>query len=132
MLCVNSTSSVRSLQLSCNSCSCLTRARELRKLSCKLSLVNSHQLLSTLMQLLFSFDWDTLELKKLSCKLSLANSHATVVFVRPAHKLSLANSHSCLSRTLRKATLPPSRTRTVTLSLMKPSPLSVKARTRTV
>jgi hypothetical protein len=32
-------------QLSCNSCSRLTRAWELRKLSCKLSLINSHQLL---------------------------------------------------------------------------------------
>ena len=62
-------------QLSCNSCSRLTRAWELRKLSCKLSLLNSHATLvlvwpgheswenshanscfSTLMQLLFSFD----------------------------------------------------------------------------
>ena len=57
-------------QLSCNSCSRLTGARELRKLSCKLSLLDSYQLScektlmqtlasqlsSTLMQLLFSFD----------------------------------------------------------------------------
>ncbi len=35
---------VNSDQLSCNSCSRLTRTRELRKLSCKLLLVNSHQL----------------------------------------------------------------------------------------
>jgi hypothetical protein len=64
-------------QLSCNSCSHLTRTWELRKLSCKLSLLNSHATLvlnwpryeswenshansrfSTLMQLLFSFDRD--------------------------------------------------------------------------
>ena len=63
-------------QLSCNSCSRLTRTWELMKLSCKLSLVNSATLvlvwpaheswwnshvnsrLSTLMQLLFSFDQD--------------------------------------------------------------------------
>jgi hypothetical protein len=35
-------------QLSCNSCSRLTRAWELRKLSCKLSLLNSHQSHATL------------------------------------------------------------------------------------
>jgi hypothetical protein len=65
-------------QLSCNSCSRLMGARELRKLSCKLSLLNSHATLvlvwwgnesrenfhansrfSTLMQLLFSFDGGT-------------------------------------------------------------------------
>jgi hypothetical protein len=74
----------------------LTGAWELRKLSCKLSLLNSHatlvlvdrgmrvektliqtlasQLSSTLMQLLFSLTgaW---ELRKLSCKLSLLKSH---------------------------------------------------------
>ena len=33
-----------SSQLSCNSCSRLTGARELRKLICKLSLLNSHKL----------------------------------------------------------------------------------------
>jgi hypothetical protein len=65
-------------QLSCNSCSRLPEAWELRKLSFKLSLLNSHvtlalvwpghdswenshanSRLSTLMQLLFSFDQDT-------------------------------------------------------------------------
>ena len=35
---------INSRQLSCNSCSRLTRTRELRKLSYKLSLGNSHQL----------------------------------------------------------------------------------------
>ena len=58
--------------LSCNSCSCLTRTRELRKLSCKLSLVNSHQLLSCIS---CSCLTGTRELRKLSCKLSLVNSH---------------------------------------------------------
>jgi hypothetical protein len=65
-------------QLSCNSCSRFTETRELRKLSCKLSLLKSHATLvlvlprheswenshansrfSTLMQLLFSFYRDT-------------------------------------------------------------------------
>jgi hypothetical protein len=80
-------------QHSCNSCSRLTGTCELRKLSCKLSLLNSHQLL-------FSFDRDmrvektlmqtlacqhscnscsrltgTCKLRKLSCRLSLADSH---------------------------------------------------------
>ena len=115
---------------SCNSCSRLTRTWELMKLPCKLSLVNSHATfvlvwpgheswwnshansrLSTLMQLLFSFDQDmrvdetlmqtlacqlscnscsrltrTWELMKLSCKLSLVNSHATLVLVWPGHE----------------------------------------------
>ena len=43
---------LNSHQRPCNSCSRLTRRRELRKLSYKLSLVNSHQLSSTLMKLL--------------------------------------------------------------------------------
>ena len=59
-------------QLSCNSCSRLTGAWELRKLSCKFSLLNSHQL---------------------SCKFSLLNSHATLVLVWPAHE-SWENSHA--------------------------------------
>ena len=129
-------------QLSCNSCSRLTGTCELRKLSCKLLLINSHatlvlvwpghaswenshvnSCLSTLMQLLFSFDRDmgvektliqtlasqlscnpcsrltgTCELRKLSCKLLLINSHATLVLVWPGHA-SWENSHtnSCLS-----------------------------------
>ena len=129
-------------QLSCNSCSRLTGTCELRKLSCKLSLLNSHatlvlvwpghaswenshtnSCLSTLMQLLFSFDRDmrvektliqslasqlscnscsrltgTCELRKLSCKLLLINSHATLVLVWPGHA-SWENYHanSCLS-----------------------------------
>ena len=80
-------------QLSCNSCSRLTRAWELRKLSYKLSLLNSHATLvrvwpghqswenshtnsrfSTLRQLLFAFDQDirvekTLR-QTLACQLS--------------------------------------------------------------
>ena len=81
----------------------LTGTRELRKLSCKLSLVNTHQLscnscsrrfdrdtrvekilmqtlacqlLSNLMQLFFWFNLTgTRELRKFACKLSLVNSH---------------------------------------------------------
>ena len=102
-------------QLSCNSCSRLTGTCELRKLSCKLSLLNSHatllvwpghaswenshvnSCLSTLMQLLFSFDREC-ELRKLSYKLLLINSHATLVLVWPGHA-SWENSHtiSCFS-----------------------------------
>ena len=118
-------------QLSCNSCSRLTRTWELMKLSCKLSFVNPHAILvlvwpgheswwnshtnsrlSTLMQLLFSFDQDmrvdetlmqtlvcqpscnscsrltrTSLLKKLSCKLSLAKSHATAVVLWPKTRM---------------------------------------------
>ena len=110
-------------QLSCNSCSRLTKTWELMKLSCKLSLVNSHATLvlvwpgheswwnshansrlSTLMQLLFSHLTRTRELMKLSCKLSLVNSHATLVLVWPGHESwwnSLANSRlSTLMQTL--------------------------------
>ena len=50
-----------------NSCSRLTRTWKLRKLSYKLSLVNSHQLLFSLTR--------TWELRKFSYKLSLFNSH---------------------------------------------------------
>ena len=46
----------------------LTGAWELRELSCKLSLLNSHQLSS-------SFDRRSWELRELSCKLSLLNSY---------------------------------------------------------
>jgi hypothetical protein len=80
-------------QHSCNSCSRLTGTCELRKLSCKLSLLNSHQLLfsfdrnmrveKTLMQTLAcqhscnscSRLTGTCKLRKFSCKLSLADSH---------------------------------------------------------
>jgi hypothetical protein len=58
-------------QLSCNSCSRLTGAQELRKLSCKLSLLNSHQLSCNSCSRLTG----ARELKKLSYKLSLLNSH---------------------------------------------------------
>jgi hypothetical protein len=89
-------------------------AWELRKLSCKLPLLNSHATLvlvwpgheswekshansrfSTLMQLLFSFDRGpgARELRKLSCKLSLLNSHATLVLVWPGHE-SWEKSHA--------------------------------------
>ena len=99
-------------QLSCNSCSRLTRTWELMKLSCKLSLVNSHATLvlvrpeheswwnphlnsrlSTLMQLLFSFDQDTRVDENSHRKLSLVNSHATLVLVWPGHE-SWWNSHA--------------------------------------
>jgi hypothetical protein len=87
-----------------NSCSPLTGAWELRKLSCKLSLLNSHQLSCNTCSRLTGA-W---ELRKLSCKLLLLNSHASLVLVWPGHeswenshvnKLSLANSHqlSCNS-----------------------------------
>jgi hypothetical protein len=66
---------LNSHQLSCNSCSRLTRAWELRKLSCKLSLLNSHQL-SCDFCFRLTGAW---ELRKLSCKLSLLNSHATLM-----------------------------------------------------
>ena len=54
-------------QLSCNSCFRLTGTRKLRKLSCKLSLVNSHQLSCSSCSRLT----ETRELRKLS----LVNSH---------------------------------------------------------
>jgi hypothetical protein len=66
-------------QLSCNSCSRLTGAWELRKFWCKLSLLNSHQL-SCNSCFRLTGAW---ELRKLSCKLSLLNSHATLVLVWP-------------------------------------------------
>ena len=93
------------------SCSPLTRTWELMKLSCKLSLVNSHATLvlfdqgtrvdETLMQTLArqlpcnscSRLTRTWELIKLSCKLWLANSHATLVLVWPGHE-SWWNSHA--------------------------------------
>jgi hypothetical protein len=64
-------SPVNSHQLSCNSCSRLTGVWELRKLSCKLSLLNSHQLSCNSYSRLTGA-W---ELRKLSCKLSLLNSY---------------------------------------------------------
>ena len=83
---------LNSHQLSCNSCSCLTRTWELRKLSLKLSLLNSH---ATLMQLLFSFDQDMRVEKTLMQTLASqlsCNSHATLVLVWPGHE-SWENSH---------------------------------------
>jgi hypothetical protein len=112
---------LNSHQLSCNSCSRLTRTRELRKLSCKLSLLNSHQLSCKSCSRLTG----TWELRKLSCKLlasltllwcklSLLKSHANSRFStlmqllfsfdrvtrvgKLSCKLSLLNSHSCLTR----------------------------------
>ena len=88
-------------QLSCNSCSRLTEAWELRKLSCKLSLLNSHQL-SCKLSLLNSHQLScnscsrltgAWELRKLSCKLSPLNSHATLVLVWPGHE-NWENSHA--------------------------------------
>ena len=73
---------LNSHQLSWNSCSRLTGAWELRKLSYKLSLLNSHQLSSNSCSRLTG-PW---ELRKLSCKLSLLNSHATLVLVWPGHE----------------------------------------------
>jgi hypothetical protein len=64
-------------QLSCNSCSRLTEAQELRKLSWKLSLGNSHQLSSTLMQPLFSFDRGT-SVKKILMQ-TLASQHSSTL-----------------------------------------------------
>ena len=82
--------------VSCNSCSCLTRTRELMKLSCKLACqlsCNSCSRLTT-----------TWRLMKLSCKFSLVvNSHATLVLVWPGHevdetlKQTLACQLSCNS-----------------------------------
>jgi hypothetical protein len=66
-------------QLSCNSCSRLIGARELGKLSCKLSLLSSHQLSCNSCSRLTG----ARELRKLSCKLS-----------------TLINTHSRLTRTL--------------------------------
>ena len=62
---------INSRQLSCNSCSRLTRTRELRKLSYKLSLGNSHQLSCNSCSRLTR----TWYLRKLSYKLPLVNSH---------------------------------------------------------
>ena len=80
-------------QLSCNSCSRLNGTRELRKLSCKLSLLNSHQLSCNYCSRL-NGAW---ELRKLSCKLSLLNSHhyshVTLVLVWTGHE-SWENSHA--------------------------------------
>jgi hypothetical protein len=70
------------INFSCNSCSRLTGAWELRKLSCKLSLLNSHQLSYNSCSRLTG----ARELRKLSCKLSLLNSHATLVLVWPGHE----------------------------------------------
>jgi hypothetical protein len=100
----------------------LTGGWELRKLSCKLSLLNSHQLScnscsrfdrdmrvektliqtlasqlsSTLMQLLFSF-WsghESWENSHTNSRFStLINSHATLVLIWPGHK-SWENSHA--------------------------------------
>ena len=67
-------------QLSCNSCSRLTRTWESMKLSCKLSR------LSTLMQLLFSFDQDMRVDETLMQTLALVNSHATLVHVLRRHE----------------------------------------------
>jgi hypothetical protein len=72
-------------QLSCNSCSRLTGAWELRKLSYKLSLLNSHATLVLV--------WPGHESWELSCKLSLLNSHVTLVLVWPGHE-SWENSHT--------------------------------------
>ena len=58
-------------QLSCNSFSRLTGARELRKLSCKFSLLNCHQLSCNSCSRLTG----ARELRKLSCKFSLLNCH---------------------------------------------------------
>jgi hypothetical protein len=109
-------------QLSCNSCSRLTGAWELRKLWCKLSLLNSHATLvlvwpgheswensqansrfSTLMQLLFSFDqgmkvektlMQTLA-SQLSCN-SCSRLTRTWELRKLSSKLSLLNSHATL------------------------------------
>jgi hypothetical protein len=94
---------INSHQLSCNSCSRLTGAWELRKLSCKLLLINSHATLVLV--------WPGHEnWGKLSCKLSLLNSHqlscnscSRLTGARESRKLScklpLLNSHqlSCNS-----------------------------------
>ena len=64
---------VNSHQLLCNSCSRLTRTWELRKLLYKLSLVNSHQLSCNSCSRLTR----TWELRKLSNKLSPVNSQST-------------------------------------------------------
>ena len=62
-------------QLSCNSCSRLTRTWELMKLSCKLSLV------ATVVQLLFSFDQDMRVDETLMQTLACGNSRATLVLI---------------------------------------------------
>ena len=110
-------------QHSCNSCSCLTRTWELRKLSYKLSLVNTHATLalvwpgheswenshtnsrfSTLMQLLFLFD-QNMRVKKTLIQ-TLASQHScnscscltrTWELRKPSYKLSLLNSHATLA-----------------------------------
>ena len=100
---------VNSHQLSCNSCSRLTRTWELRKFSYKLSLVNSHQLSCNSCSRLIR----TWELRKLSYKLSLVNSHqlsrntcsfltGTWELKELSNKLSLVNSRqlSCNSCSL--------------------------------
>ena len=84
----------------------LTRTWELRKLSCRLSLVNSHQLWCNSCSRLTR----TWELRKLSYNRSLLNSHQlscnscsrltrTWELRRPSYDLSLLNSHqlSCNS-----------------------------------
>jgi hypothetical protein len=78
-------------QLSCNSCSRLIaiEAWESRKLSYKLSLINSHQLSSNSCYRLI----EAWELRKLSCQLSLINSHATLVLVWSKHE-SWENFHA--------------------------------------
>jgi hypothetical protein len=73
-------------QLSCNSCSRLIKQWKLRKLSCKLSLVNSY---ATLTCSRLIKQW---KLRKLSCKLSFVNSRATVVLVWLSNE-SWENSH---------------------------------------
>ena len=101
----------RACQLSCGSCSRLTRTRELMKLSCKLSLVNSHATLvlvwpgheswwdshansrlSTLMQLLLSFDQDTRVdetlMQTLACQLSASLNYSLST---RSHRLSFSS-----------------------------------------
>jgi hypothetical protein len=79
-------------QLSCNSCSHLTGPWELRELSCKLSLLNSHQLSCNSYSL--SPGHESWENSHANSRFStLVNSHATLVLVWPGHESS-ENSHA--------------------------------------
>jgi hypothetical protein len=72
--------------------SCLTGAQELRKLSCKLSLLNSHQL-SCKLGLVWPGPESWENSRANSIFLALINSHATLVLVWPGHE-SWENCHA--------------------------------------
>jgi branched-subunit amino acid transport protein AzlD len=80
-------------QLSCNSCSRLTGAWELRKLSCKLSLLNYQLSCNSCSPLALSLTRARENSRGNSRFSTIINSHATLVLVWPGHE-NWENSHA--------------------------------------